>query len=327
MKKLFYIIIIALITLSCEKSKIDVLGKNGNALSTIDKIKVIEGRLVFQNYQDFNQTINYLFINQNQIKDFESQFKGFTSNKQAFEKIDSSYLAKINYDFSKIGDFAFIQKINNEKSLERVIDLPLLSYVFNDKGIVQIGDSIFKFTYEFTYKFNVAKLNQFKSSKSYNDQDGVSAYPNIRKRYEIEPRLKSTKASLSEVTNYYTSKKFLKAEINENNTVIHVAVTVDTKSRRKIAGIGFAYNVEELYVAGEGWIGYNYPPNPDLYPPVYKSVSDMKFNGTDVQETLEWGAGTPGAFPAPYLISGHGTHWLKETSSSGTVSANTSYNE
>jgi hypothetical protein len=325
MKIIVTILAGVLLLISCEQQT-DIAKNNNDSLLSVDNIKVVDGRLVFSNYTHFNNTIDYIFKNQDLAEGFESRFKGFTSNRLAFKSIDSSLIATLDNDFSKIKDYAFIQEIEGEKNLERVIDLPLLTYVFNEKGILQIGDSIFKFTYANTYKFHSNRMEDFSEKKTMNDLEGVSVYPNIRKKYKIEPFPSETKASLDEVSVYYTSKKFLKAEINENNTVIHVAVTVDTKSRRKVLGIGIAYQVYELYVAGEGWIGYNYPPNPDLYGPQFKSVSDYKLNGSDVQETLEWGAGTPGAFPAPYLISGSGTHWLRESSGSSQINATTSYN-
>ncbi len=217
-----------------------------------------------------------------------------------------------------------MQDLDGDKSIERVIDLPILSFVFNDKGIVQIGDSIFKFTYDFTYKFHKDKLAKLKKTGISYSEEGFTAYPNKRKKFELHSE---SKASLTEVRKYYTDKKFLKAEINENNTVLYAAVTVDTKSRKKnILGIGVAYKVDELYVAGEGWIGYTFP-TPGIYLPEYISVSDYKETGTDVQQILQWGAGAPLSYPVPYLISGHSSHWLRETSGSDIVDATTSFNE
>jgi hypothetical protein len=50
-----------------------------------------DGRLIFKSKNDFIATLKMLFDNQKSTKNFEPQFPGFTSNKQAFERIDSTF--------------------------------------------------------------------------------------------------------------------------------------------------------------------------------------------------------------------------------------------
>lgn len=195
-----------------------------------------------------------LFDNQKSIKNFESQFPGFTSNKQAFERIDSTFLKSINYNYDLISNYAIILETPEGKSLERVVDMRLLAYLFNNEGILQIGDSIFKFSYDFTYKFNVDKLSQLKSAKLAGSSNGVIAYPNIRSRIELPTNnLKSAQASVAELRKYYSATKFMKCELNRNVTVLMNTITVDTKSRKdNFLNIGFAYSVDYLYCAAAG---------------------------------------------------------------------------
>ncbi len=300
MKKIIYLIIVIAITYSCQKAAIDEVPVKNNSVSSVQNVTAKDGRLIFKNKTDFNATIKMLFDNQKGIKDFEAQFPGFTSNKQAFERIDSTFLMSINYNFELISNYAIILETPEGKSLERVIDNQLLAYLFNDEGILQIGDSIFKFSYDFTYKFNVNKLSQLKSAKLDLSSNEVVAYPNIRSKIELQKtKLKSAQASVSEFSLYYTSTKFIKCELNRNITILYNALTVDTKSRKKnFLGIGFAYTVDELYVGFDGYFrivggmgeGMDY----------YFWGEDRKYNGTDVQETI-YSCGDGGA---PEFVGG-----------------------
>lgn len=311
MKKLVYLIAILFVIYSCEKSRLEETPINKevsmNVVPLVSNVTSKEGRLVFKSKSDFNSAIKMLFDNQKKIKNFESQFPGFTSNKQAYERIDSVYLKSINYDYDRISNCATIRETPEGKTIERVIDMHLLAYLFNDEGILQIGDSIFKFSYDFTFKFNVNKLSQLKSAKLDLSSNDVVAYPNIRSRIELPTNnLKSAQASISEFSYYYTSKKFIKCELNQNITFLHNAITVDTKSRKKnFLGIGFAYQVDELYCGATGYWRWQ-----GLELEFMFDVSDFQDNGTtDVQETIQGGPG-PGI---PEFVPGTttGTHGYK----------------
>ena len=254
MKKIIYLTIVIAIACSCQKSITLEEPLKNNSVSSLSNVTSKDGRLIFKNKTDFNATVKMLFDNQKSIKNFESQFAGFTSNKQAFERIDSTFLKSINYNYDLISNYATVIETPEGKSLERIVDMHLLAYLFNDEGILQIGDSIFKFSYDFTYKFNVDKLSQLKSAKLDLSSNDVIAYPNIRSRIELPTdNLKSAQESVAELRKYYSSTKFMKCELNRNVTVLMNSITVDTKSQKKNwLGIGFAYSVDYLYCAAQG---------------------------------------------------------------------------
>lgn len=317
MKRLIYLILVIVFVSSCQKPSMDNILDNkvnsiskSNVIPLIDNIVSKEGRLVFKDKNEFNSTIKTLFDNQKEIKNFESQFSGFTSNKQAFERIDSTFLKSINYDYDLIRDYATLIETPEGKSLERVVDMHLLAYLFNDDGILQIGDSIFKFSYDFTYKYNVDKLLQLKSAKLDLLTNGVIAYPNIRSRIELPSKnLKSAQASVSEFSYYYTSSRFIKCELNRNITVLHNALTVDTKSRRKYLGVGIANTVDELYAGAEGY----YSEHGSLSEPIYFWCEDFRSGGvTDVQETIITSESTALNFVPGTTIGTHGYKYSRD---------------
>lgn len=311
MKKIIYLIAVLLISFSCQKEEEVAIPQIKNSFPIASNVTTKEGRLVFKDKNDFKTVIQSLIKNQKEITNFENQFVGFTSNMQAFENFSKKLTEASPIDEEAIADFAFIHNDNGEKSLERTIDLHLLAYLFNDKGILQIGDSIYKYSYDFTYKFNVNKLSQLKSAKLYMSMDGVTKYPNIRNKFEMPSNeLKSAKASEAEATLWYTSQKFIKCELNRNITLLLNALTVDTKSRKKnFLGIGFAYSVYQLSCAATGKYRFR-----DAFGNIYYDnhpfdVLDTRTGSvSDVQATID-----SDAFGnTPEFISGttKGTHWF-----------------
>lgn len=330
MKKIAYLFAIVLLTFSCEKSTINdpAIDKEVSAsiVPIVNNVTSKEGRLIFETRDDFNKTVNMLFEHQKKIENFESQFSGYTSNSQAFDNFSSNLKDDTSINADAIRDFAFIKESNGEKSIEHTIDLRLLSYLFNDKGILQIGDSIYKYTYEFTYKFDVNKLSQLKSAKLVESMDGVTAYPNVRNRYKIpESNLKSAMESVSEVSQHWqpdgSTECFMKSELNQNTTVLQCAITVDTKSRKwNWMGIGVTYKVYGLYAAATGYYGWSGISSGGLSNQ-YFDVFDQRTGGTtDVQETIAYGSITC----YPVFVSATGIHWLKPYSYSQPIYANPS---
>jgi len=208
---------------------------------------------------------------------------------------------------------------DGEKILEPVIYLNLLSPLFNSEGIIQIGDEIFKFTYDYTLKADFSSLKSTGLINLTKDALGVTAYKNVREIFG-ETDLKE---SVAETIVYYTSKKFLKAELNRNITYLFNALTVDSKSRKKnFLGIGFAYRVYWLHCWAYG--AYNwYPPDPGHPGDFDFTVDDEGYNSTDVQETIITSGGI--GVPQPYFVWAWGVHHLQETSSSSIIQCNTSY--
>lgn len=254
MKKILYLIAVLLISFSCQKKEEGAIPQIKNSFPIANNVTTKEGRLVFNTRSDFSSVVQSLFENQKKIENFEDQFVGFTSNKQAFENYSKKLTEDSDFNEEAIADFAFVREDNGEKYLERTIDLHLLAYLFNDKGVLQIGDSIYKYTYDFTYKFSKNKLTQLKSAKFNAAADGVIAYPNVRDKFEMRGNnLKSAMESVAEKKVYYSPTKFMKCELNRNITLLLNAITVDTKSRKdNFLNIGFAYSVYQLYCAATG---------------------------------------------------------------------------
>jgi len=316
MKKILYLIAVLLISFSCQKREEVAIPQVKNSFPIASNVITKEGRLVFNTRNDFNSVVQSLFENQKKVKNFEDQFVGFTSNMQAYE----NYSKKLNEDSDineeAIADFAFIREDNGEKYLERAIDLHLLAYLFNDKGVLQIGDSIYKYTYDFTYKFSKNKLTQLKSAKINVATDGVIAYPNVRDKFEIpENNLKSATESVAELRKYYSSTKFMKCELNRNITLLLNTLTVDTKSRKdNFLNIGFAYSVYQLYCSATGNFRVRDAVGGIFYENEPFDVLDIRTSSvTDVQATIY-----SDAFGnRPEFISGTTTGTHRITYSSG----------
>lgn len=310
MKKIIYLIAVLIVLFSCQKEEEVAIPQIKNSFPIASNVTTKEGRLVFKTRNDFNAIIQSLFENQKKIENFDNQFVGFISNMQAYENYSKKMTEDSDINEEAIADFAFIRMANGEKYLERTIDSHLLAYLFNDKGVLQIGDAIYKYTYDFTYKFSENKLTQLKSAKINAATDGVFAYPNVRDKFEIpENNLKSATASVSELRKYYSSTKFMKCELNRNITVLLNSLTVDTKSRKdNFLNIGFAYSVYQVYCAATGYYRWNKGSEFEYLGNIYFSVSQVRSNSvTDVQETIV-SSGLNNLFPEFVPGTTTGTH-------------------
>lgn len=321
--KLFILWIIIFTTIAGCKKETNIASENGSSgfpeksYPITSEIKLLDGRLYFQDRAQFNAIIERL----SEYKDldgFEQQFQGYTSNRMAFEKIDDLYLDSINYNLEKVRNYAILLTNGNDSTLERVVFIDCLSALFNSQGVLQIGDTIYKFTYSFTLKFHKNLIQSVPAEDIKFNTPNVISFNNVRNNlqtYNIE-------ASMDECeTKYDKNKKKLKGELNDNRTYLYNALTADTKSRKKgLFGIGFAYRVNKLTIDAYGYHNWWYPPEINNS---YFHVWQTRYNATDVQETIAWSAGL--GVPYPVFVSANGTHTLKEKSSSPTLTCTTQY--
>jgi hypothetical protein len=193
-------------------------------------ISVVDGRLVFESQEVFENQMKYLFENQDNLEGFENQFVGFTSSRQAFDNFTEEKYLAANSDMSSFKDYAILLEKDGEKYMEAVVDAELLSYVVNDKGLIQIGDKIHKYTYEKVYIFDVNQLAKFQAN-GINGLSDVKGYP-IGRDIQL-----LAKQDILECFNYYNDdKRRLVGEVSRINGPAYAEVKVTTKNHKKSLG-------------------------------------------------------------------------------------------
>lgn len=127
-------------------------------------ISVLNGMIVFESEQVFEETIAKLMKNQNELDQWESQFKNFTSMRSSYnnlseddyEKIEKNNTSNYFHDLLKITE-------GDEPEARMNIDDLVLATLVNHKGCLQIGQDVYKFRYDTLYKTNfenIQNLNQ-----------------------------------------------------------------------------------------------------------------------------------------------------------------------
>ena len=207
--------------------------------------RVVEGRLVFENKEKFDEAIDILFNNQDKLDGFENQFPGFISAQMAFdefinqlnevfilEELQGNEEMDENHFLKLVESKSFVQIVEEDGELfmEEVVHCSLLSKVLNADRIVQIGQSVFKFTPSQTLEYDVADLisGQILSAEI----QPVQAYINYR---EI---LETTKQGLYGVTscykNYASRYRRVRGRIESSNSFLSgVKLGFSTTSYRR----------------------------------------------------------------------------------------------
>ena len=169
--------------------------KNSNV--KLENVDVVDGRLAFKSYEDLRAAYDKMFKNQKDLNGFESQFTGFTSQKQAYDSFTEADLQKTNGDLTPFQDYVTKETRDGEVFYERVVVPKLYAQLVNAEGLLQIKDSIYKFVPGLVYAFGVNDLTSYKANKN-----NLSAIPNVQtinfevKKQKIEV---TTKGVLQEV--------------------------------------------------------------------------------------------------------------------------------
>ena len=208
------------------------------AYPLLEKVAVSNGRLKFESIQSFEKSVKSIHEKQNSLKGFESQFSDFVSSSQAFEAITEEDFEKQNGDISKFKNFAVIVEKDGEKYFEPVIDLAHLSYLINKEGLLQVGDDVYKFTYDNLYKFSEAQMKDYIQFK-----DRIDLMPNVSKmtitrKIETSERWDVGQCDAS-VPNSSGNRK-VSTEIENTSTWLYSEAKIRVINRKK-GFLGFWY--------------------------------------------------------------------------------------
>jgi hypothetical protein len=217
MKKLFYsasigsiMLLLAVLVQSCKQDVAvqptptvdNVTTPVGTVFSVkLDNAEVIDGRLVFKSREKLEADYAKMSKNQSALSNFEAQFKGYTSQKQAFENFSSADLDRTNGDLTPFQDYVVKNVKNGEVSYDEVIVPAIYSRLISSEGLLQIGEKVYKFVPNFIYEFNVSEMAAYRANKN-----NLSAIPNVQKMDFVAKRQKldvRTAYASSQLTDSY----------------------------------------------------------------------------------------------------------------------------
>lgn len=248
-----------------------------NDYPVIPFVKIVDGRLVFENKERFDKAIDILYQNQDKLDGFEKQFPGFVLARMAFDRINDDIDKGLTLDLSEAKDYAIIIEEDGESYIEEVVHCSLLSRVLNDNGIVEIGQSIFKFTHSETLEYNVLDLS---NGPNILDVSPKKSHKNVRTTIEIENNKSSVYGTTDCYKNFDSRYRRIRGRIESTNNYlsgIKLGFSV-TSYRRPCRGslcVWYRRSVHEL----------------GLY-----AIGSWRSRARDLNDSYEWTFGGPHDF-------------------------------
>lgn len=262
----FLVAICLVVFASCDKG--NVLEQKGekSSLNSLKKLFAEDGVLNFATQKEFGETLEELSKNQKDLEKWEKKWEdsGFISLRRAFKDINEKDILKIskNENLPDYSSFIVIeQDYSGEKEAVRVISDPILATIVNKKGLIKIGNDMYKY-----YRDKVVIVRNYNESKStyltnpniIKDEVKGIFIEKISRRVETTNQQKNFKMgkvlSDSHCTNYFDS--------NERMAGVHeweyqggaiggrVSFKAITKNQKRFSGIWWASDADWLEQTG-----------------------------------------------------------------------------
>lgn len=205
---------------SCTKEEIIPSKHN----SDFQNVSLIEGRLKFKTMDVFKESIQEL--SKNKINKIKTTFPDFYSARDVFSNLIKNEFV----DYKDYPNIVIEVYKNDELYLEPIIDYDLLSYFVNENGIIQIGDQIYKLTYDKLYQTNVSNLSQL-TNNNFNNL-GVKSSKIIRETTEITLRSDDAQCD-SGIYKKKRRKYKVSGELSTIASNIYSEIRCNSKHRKK----------------------------------------------------------------------------------------------
>lgn len=245
------------VALSCSENKIDSSATPIPQNINNEKVKVVNGILVFANQQEFDNTITALRNKDNKVLDeWETQFNEFMSMRKAYNSITETDMIKIGETQSLQGFDNYITFIttNGEKEATRIIGSDAIATLFNKDGIAIIGDDAYKYKFEKIIKVLKATSADIIALASFNPQGLKASVKEIALVRKINGKTLSVKNGRPDgVQNDHCLDQYgnrrLVGESNVTSNLsgsIFNSITCAAKHQRRFAGIWWAESISRI---------------------------------------------------------------------------------
>lgn len=262
--------------LSCEKKQIEV----EEEVEDRPVFLTSEGVLKFASEKDLSETISTLRRNQEpeKLTAWETQWKGFTSMRTAFDAIPEAEHESISLNGvpEKYAGCLIITGQGENREARRQVSDPVWATILNEDGVVYIGARAYKISYE-----NIARVEnyiQHKGSRIAFSESSpeVKIFPIIRNsKVKIEEDQKSARTAIgynNEVVciqeywhgGFLCCKKRFVGEIETTGVssnpfdqdVLFTYIYAASKHQRRTTGIWWNDEVPELRLKFESTVNY-----------------------------------------------------------------------
>lgn len=257
-----YIFLIFSILVSCEKDDKTSLGQttintkinDQELIESLPKLK--DGRMVFENYESYSKYQNWIFENQNNPTKILSLNKqaGFVSLYEIYKQGQEM----LNKDVANANEFIkshpnVFKELEIENSIIQASQVPvIISYFANKDGIYQVGDSIFKISYDYYYIIENGDEAKIQSLIKANTAEIAD------KSIKVFSTGKNTKdTQVSYKTKYFSnSNKRIVSRLTYDYIAGFNYYICITNTQKKVLGIWIGYWLDGSWVGNQS--GYYY---------------------------------------------------------------------
>lgn len=176
------------LTTSCLKN--EPINLEQIALEEQFNVVEIEGRLVFKDRESFDKTVDFIQQSPANLETFNNSFSNFCSSNSAFERISDEFFQReqngAKNDFDKVKNVGVLVNHGDDLYFEPVVFVDVLSSIFNVDGIVQIADSVYKLTREYTIQGHIDHLQDIIDIDSGSKNGNLIFHHNILENIEVD---------------------------------------------------------------------------------------------------------------------------------------------
>ncbi len=232
---------------ACKKEDNQIHSQISAHVPELNNVIFEDGRLKFASQADFENATGIMRQNKQYLALFEKQFIGFTSSKSAyFEKTRKDE----NLSLLELPEYmTAVQMSDGETYVRPSVDFHFVANLTNPKGIIQIGDIVYKYTYEKIYKTKEVYANLLDNSNNLDNNPNIEILPISRTNQDIV----IDRAELIECEWFYSSggssRKF-HAEIKSRIYPGYSQISVDFDHYKKSLGIWFLNDAPLMSFSG-----------------------------------------------------------------------------
>jgi hypothetical protein len=280
----FFSATLGIFMVACQKEETPTNTVNSENLVSLKGVTTENGRLKFSTKNDFDTAIKQLNENSKKLSNFEAQFSNFTSARMAFAKIDEEALVKSNGSIEPYKSVASIVNINGEKHLEPAVDSKYLGILANEEGILQIENTVYKFSRDYVYEFDASLLPQYNNFKNNIEvTSGVKKHLITRSN---EPQ--GDRWDVAQCDKFYDSNdgRKVSTEIENNSYFLFLEAKARVINRKKGAfGLWYRKYTEGININGTFTVERAVWPNTQL-DPVVKTFNDSSSWQAELHEAV-----------------------------------------
>lgn len=232
---------------SCKKEPAEFVSPEPPVVNvpTLQGVTFESGRLIFNSESDFFNAIFTMGNYENAVSAFERQFDGFISSKSAYRK------AVREESISSVSDLPeYMTPVvmeDGETYVRPSVDFHLIAHLANPQGILQIGNFVYKYTYENVYKTSVANIALLQNIGNLSNSPAIEVLPISRKSEEIVV----DRLELIECQWYYdNSKRKFHGEIKSRIYPGYDELSVDFDHYKKTLGVWFLNDAPSMSFSG-----------------------------------------------------------------------------